>query len=219
MTVLSHRRGNIAAMTSDFVSLNLYIGGRSSLAVTARVIEDDPSGRLLWIARGTPSWRVSLPDGVHLRDIPVDTEPPGGHRLIESEWSRNEALVWQPTDLPYAVWTLFDDRGFTGWYVNLEHRRCGGGRINVFDHELDIEVAADRTWRWKDVASFEAKIGTAGYWTREEADRIGLEAEAVTADIDAGRGPFDGRWNTFRPDAAWAVPVQRPERPKPRLIP
>lgn len=144
-------------------------------------------------------------------------------------WWRGHSLILEPHGARHAVWWAFDtDMGFGWWYVNLEARRervIEGGRgqgteggtgrppgraMDLIDHELDVWVEPDRTWRWKDEASFEAKTGTEGHWTAEEAVRIREEGARVAALAEAGRFPFDGTFQDFRPDPSWELPEPGP---------
>lgn len=185
------------------------------MAVGARVIDDEPSGRLLWIAPQSPMWRHRDRDGRHLRDVPVTDDSIHGE-LVTDIWV-NASLIWQPRSAHHAIWQRFDVAGrFQNWYVNLEERRHQFGQINVIDHELDILVNSDRDWRWKDEESFTAKIGDPAYWTREEAERIRAEAAMVIGQIESGTGIFDGRLCRFVPDPAW-VPPDLPPAPARRL--
>jgi hypothetical protein len=82
------------------------------------------------------------------------------------------------------------------WYVNLQAPPIPWtdgdlAGIDTFDHALDIVVAPDRQWRWKDENE---------YWTVERAEHIRAEGERVIQDIDAAAFPFDGTWCDFRPD-------------------
>ena len=205
---------------APILSLNLYVGGRLSMAAGARAVSADSLGRRLWIAPGTPIWRHRARDGRHLRDIPVTDGPLDGFQLVTDVWP-NGSLIWQPYLARHAIWHRFDSAGrFQNWYVNLEERRHQFGQINVIDHELDIMVNSDGVWHWKDEESFIAKIGDPAYWTRREADGIRAEAATVIGQIESGTGIFDGRWRRFVPNPAWplperlaAPPLRLPDRP------
>lgn len=82
-------------------------------------------------------------------------------------------LIWLPAGAGHAVWWLFaPDGAFTGWYVNLERRVHGADVVDVDDQELDIVVAPDRTWAWKEEKSFAEKTGRTRFWTAAEATAI-----------------------------------------------
>ncbi|MFZ3472463.1 DUF402 domain-containing protein [Streptomyces sp. 4.24] len=186
------------------VNFHLILGDTVSMICPARVVEDRADGLLLWIAPGSPVWRAELPTGAHLRDLP----PGGSYPLRASRWRRGGALILQPAGAGHAVWWTFtEEQEFRGWYVNLESRRREDADIHVTDQELDITVAPDRVWRWKDEESFAAKTGHPVYWTAAEAAGIRAEGERVAALVEAAAFPFDGTWCDFRPPASWTVPT------------
>ncbi len=190
---------------------NLFIGGHLSTSVPVRLVERTPAGQLVWMETGTPMWRAGLPRGAHLRDIAPHARPTGGYPPVADRWPLGSALLHQPAGRAYSVLWLFGRRRrFRGWYVNLEHRDHRGDDIDVTDHELDIVVAPDRGWRWKDERSFAEKTGHPAYWTAAEAAAIREEGRAVTRLAEAGTFPFDGSWCDFRPPASWTTPPRPP---------
>ncbi|MGW6687649.1 DUF402 domain-containing protein [Streptomyces sp. NPDC054961] len=194
------------------VNFHLILGDTVSMICPARVVEDRADGAgglLLWIAPGTPVWRAALPPGAHLRDLP----PGGSYPLRPSRWRRGGALILQPAGAGHAVWWTFtEEQEFRGWYVNLESRRREGADVHVTDQELDITVAPDRAWAWKDEESFAEKTGHPVYWTAAEAAGIRAEGVRVTELVETATYPFDGTWCDFRPPASWALP-ELPELP------
>jgi predicted RNA-binding protein associated with RNAse of E/G family len=114
------------------------------------------------------------------------------------------------------VWFFRDDRDrFTEWYVNLEERalRWDDGDVagvDVVDQDLDIVVAPDRTWRWKDEDEFAERLALPEhYWVQDEA-AVRAEGRRVVKLIEAGEFPFDGTWTDFVPDPTWPVPRSLP---------
>lgn len=192
---------------------SLFIGRQLSKCVVVRVIRQDQQGRLLWLAGSSPTWEVDVTQGRHLRDVPVDQRPVGGYPLRPGVWRPTNALIYQPAELEHAVWWLFDtDGSFAGWYVNFESRQDSEAGVDVIDHELDVVVAPDRSWQWKDQDSFEAKIGQRGYWSVEKAAEIRAHAEGVVSRVAEGRFPFDDSLHEFQPSRSWPLPP-RPQRP------
>lgn len=187
----------------SIVNFHLILGDTVSMICPARVVEDHDDGLLMWIAPGTPVWRAELPPGTHLRDLP----PGGSYPLRAGRWRRGGALILQPAGAGHAVWWTFsEEQEFRGWYVNLESRTRAGTDVHVTDQELDITVAPDRRWAWKDEESFAAKTGHPVYWTAAEAEGIRAEGVRVTALVEAAAYPFDGTRCDFRPPAAWTLP-------------
>ncbi|MEK8144302.1 DUF402 domain-containing protein [Streptomyces sp. M10(2022)] len=104
-------------------------------------------------------------------------------------------------------WFFGRKQKFRGWYVNLERRVHHGEDIDVADHELDINVAPDRTWRWKDEESFEQKTGHPAYWSSGEAMTIRAEGSGWPGSPSPDSSPStvpgatSGRPRTGRPAA------------------
>ncbi|GLW99189.1 DUF402 domain-containing protein [Microtetraspora sp. NBRC 16547] len=202
---------------------NFYFGGHLSTVSPVRVVEHTEHGLLLWLATGSPVWRADLPDGAHLRDIPPEDRPVNGYPLRVDRWRQGSALIYQPIGAAHAVWWLFSKKRlsrrplFQGWYVNLERRVRRGEDIDISDLELDIAVASDRSWRWKDERSFTDKIGHPAYWTAEEAAAIRDEGHRVAQLAETGRFPFDGSWCDFAPPSEWSLP-ELPAKPTTSLL-
>jgi hypothetical protein len=80
------------------------------------------------------------------------------------------------------------------------------GAIETMDHELDIVIAPDRTWRWKD-EDLLARWVELGAHTQREADAFREVGERVVAErIVPWAAPFDEGWTSWRPDPAWQLP-------------
>ena len=139
-----------------------------------------------------------------------------GHHLVNGTWQGPGILKFIPPDVDHSVWFFRDDEGrFTEWYVNLEERALrwddgGVAGIDVVDQDLDIVVAPDRTWWWKDEAEFAERLALPEhYWVQDEA-AVRAEGRRVVKLIEAGEFPFDGTWTDFVPDPAWPVPRTLP---------
>jgi hypothetical protein len=85
--------------------------------------------------------------------------------------------------------------------VNLQapFRRDGPG-FHTNDHELDIEVRPDGSWRWKDEDRMDDWVRR-GRFTPEDVTAIRAEGERVLAEW-----PFPTGWEEWTPDPAWPVP-------------
>ncbi len=106
----------------------------------------------------------------------------------------------------WLLWTRDADRRFRGYYVNFEEpfRRTAIG-FDTNDHTLDIVVAPDSRWSWKDVDDFDARVQQ-GMYSPEFAAAIRADAAGVIATIESRRPPFPGEWQTWQPDPAWPRP-------------
>lgn len=197
--------------TGRVLRWNLFIGGHLSSSVPVRLVERTDEGQLVWLETGTPMWRTELPRGSHLRDIAPEHRPTHGYPAAPGRWPMDSALIHQPAGAAHAVFWFFGRKQrFGGWYVNLEHRIHHGEDIDVTDHELDITVAADRSWRWKDERSFAEKTGHPAYWSVQEASAIRAEGERVARLAGSRAFPFDGTWCDFRPPSHWTAPPRGP---------
>ena len=95
---------------------------------------------------------------------------------------------------------------FLGWYGNLQEplRRTRIG-FDSADQALDVQIAPDRTWRWKDEDEF-ASVQERGVISARDAVAIRDEGERVIAAVEANLWPFNAGWEHWRPDPAWPIP-------------
>lgn len=176
-----------------------------------RVLSDDGRTVTGWLPRNTPIVHTRLPDGRDARQAELGemfrmprVRVPGTWRdtsnlrvITEGQWS--------------SVWWFFGrDLIFQGWYVNLEvplgRTDIGTDRI---DGALDVTVAPDRTWRWKDEDEADAAVD-AGRISAEQLTLLREEGERMIALAESGAFPFDGTWCEFRPDPDWPAPTLPP---------
>lgn len=184
-------------------------GSHTSWLQACRVVAGDPRAVFGWLPVGAGFGYRQRPDGSPVRAAPIADF--AAAELRTGGWQGRSALIGMPAGRAHSVWWFFDGADFSGWYVNLEarsefwrHRGLLG--VDVTDHELDIVVAPDRSWQWKDEADLDAVTGLAGYWDARGSAGIRAEALRVIADIEAARWPFDGSWRDFRPEPSWPAP-------------
>ena len=107
----------------------------------------------------------------------------------------------------HAIWVFWHgpERAFQGWYVNLQEpfRRREHG-YDTQDLELDIWVAVDGGWEWKDAEVLAERIRE-GRYTEEQVAETWVEGRRVATELDAGRRWWDEAWASWKPDAAWNV--------------
>jgi hypothetical protein len=187
--------------------------GSLVLLMPQRIVSDDERGLLTWRPIGTPYLFRRTADGRDRREIPFRERHTVPWVLAPMTWTGRHVLHLFRPGRAHSVWWMFrPDFTLDRWYVNLEAPPARGpGRVDTFDHALDIVVAPDRTWYWKDEHELLERVGHPAYWTAEEAAGIRAEGERVIADIEAARFPFDGTWLDFRPDPSWPLPTL-PER-------
>jgi predicted RNA-binding protein associated with RNAse of E/G family len=181
-----------------------------------RVVSDDDRGLLLWLARGSVVGVEVAADGRGIRSMPFAEWVRLDHRMIEATWQGPGILKFFPPDVDHSVWFFFGDGGsFAGWYVNLEERavRWDDGDlagVDTVDQDLDVVVAPDRSWQWKDEDEFAERLALPDhYWVPDEA-AVWAEGRRVIKRIEAGEFPFDGTWTDFVPDPSWPVPRSLP---------
>jgi predicted RNA-binding protein associated with RNAse of E/G family len=176
--------------------------GRVWAARPATVVADTDELIVAYVAAGTTWKRPVRRDGSTLR------MPSEDWVLADDEWVDNHVLHLVTPGAAHAVLMLWsaEDGSFRGWYVNLQeplHRTETG--FDYMDHMLDIVVAPDRSWRWKDQGELEAEVGL-GLVTTAAADAVRAEAARVLDLVRVGASPFDSAWVGWRPDPAWGVP-------------
>ena len=157
------------------------------------------------------SWaeRVVGDDGVVLATVKADGTPmafpahpvphPWGHL---DAWSGTSVLKLRRSGDWYSVWKFFDGEGaFLHWYVNFETpvvRTVDGVEVN--DLQLDIVIAPDGEWRWKDVEHLAPTLAS-GRITSDELLAT-LAAAAEVADLLER----DDRW--WAPWDEWSLDSQ-----------
>lgn len=184
--------------------------GRLWSARPMTVVEDRGDFVALWCPAGT-RWKTA-------------TTPPSRPRaptraerfvlsLTRGDWVLGD-FIWGVSTLTllqggdwHAVWVSWREGGeWWGWYVNLQrpfHRTRQG--FQTMDLMLDITVAPDRQWHWKDEDEFAALVAAGLIDTTEEA-RVRDEARRVIRRVAANTPPFNKRWHDWRPDPSWPLP-------------
>lgn len=157
--------------------------------------------------------------------LPTDTElgfapgiwPTGNGR---HPWDQGSDTRWQghgvlhlhrPNDA-YAVWVFWHgpNRRFNGWYLNLQapYERTALG-IDTLDHELDIVVDLEGTWRFKDADLLESCVRYSRF-SRAEADAILAEGHRLGRMLDDGHQWWDHEWSSWTPAPQWTIPPTLP---------
>jgi hypothetical protein len=179
-----------------------------------RVAATDDRGVLMWIADRSPARDVIAADGRPFAEVPFADWGRIPKRLDEQHWTGN-TLMLHPPGAGFSVWWFFGaGHSFRGWYVNLERPGALWSRdtlrgIDTVDHDIDIVVAPDRSWQWKDEEQFVSQLKYPHYWVEDEA-AVRAAGAAAVALIEAGAFPFDGSWCDFTPDTAWSQIVELP---------
>lgn len=183
--------------------------GHVASALPVTVVEDTHERVAMLRMAGTPT-------KAPVHDTPEElfrSLAAGTYEVGDSSWEHTNAVEIAPVGRAHSVWPMWfkDSWEFVCWYVNLQEplRRTRFG-WDTLDQSLDVIVHADLTWRWKDEDHF-ALLQEVGILTTEQADAVRREGEAVIADIEAGRPPFNEPWPDWRPDPAWPMPTLPPD--------
>lgn len=168
--------------------------GRPVGAWAGLVVRDDPELLVLWMPSGSPL--------AFTNDFFGAPHPWSGR----DQWHGPGVLQLQRPGDAYAVWHGCGP-DLDGWYVNFQEpfRRTPLG-IDTLDSVLDIVIARDGAWRWKDEEELDDWIAR-GRYSQAEVARIRAEGERLAADLDAGRRWWSDDWFEWKPDPEWFAPV------------
>ena len=185
-------RARGSAVLLRYVSL-----GHVRLAYTHRLVEHAHDRVVLFLAAGTPGKRFAGPP-LHA----VDDLAHYDWSLADRPWRRKHRLALTPLGAAHSIdlfWAA-DTWQFLGWYVNLQapliRTRLG---FDTRDHALDVVVAPDGSWTWKDENHLQAAVRL-GRFTRAEAHAIRREGEQVVASLPE---VLPTGWEDWRPHASW----------------
>lgn len=193
----------------DQVVLRYRWNGELSWIEPVTVVEDSAHLIALYLVKDTPIKRPvgrdSLPIPRFQTAVPQDTLP---LRLGDARWVDSSVLWLARPGAAQAIGVFWrgEDREFVGWYGNLQAplQRTALG-FDTSDHVLDVTVAPDRSWQWKDEDEFRI-VQQRGVIAPVEARAIRAEGERVIAAVEANHWPFNAGWEHWRPDPAWPIP-------------
>jgi 8-oxo-dGTP pyrophosphatase MutT (NUDIX family) len=179
--------------------------GNPSRLLPVTVVQDTSHLLALYLAPGTLCSRLAGRRG-----------GPKGRQLIEAtggfeEWTwrdKRRLFLWHPHEA-HAVslfWRKQDDV-FLGWYVDvcMPLRRTPTG-FDTRDLILDVVIAPDRTWSWKDEDEL-LWAQNEGQLAPYDADFIRREATRAIALLTASDPLFADHWTNWRPDPTWPIPA------------
>lgn len=197
----------------DQVVLRYTWSGDLAWIEPVTVVEDSPECIALYLAEQTP---IKRPVGSNGLPVPRSHshEPRSSvpWHLGDAYWV-NTSVLWlaRPGDA-HAIGLFWQGHTweFLGWYGNLQEplRRTRIG-FDSADQALDVQIAPDCTWRWKDEDEF-ASVQERGVISAQDALAIRAEGERVIATAEGNGWPFNAGWEHWRPDPAWPIP-QMPE--------
>lgn len=141
-----------------------------------------------------------LPGKGYLEDWVSDVPP------FDLVWEKGPVLRFMRPGDAHTIELCWDsDWSFVCWYVNLQAPLVvHGDRFDTTDWALDVVVAPDGRWRWKDEDDF-AQALELGVFDERQARKIRAEGERVVAEP-----PWPTGWEDWRPPAEWA-PLPLPD--------
>lgn len=194
----------------DVVALRWVRHAPADLIAPVRVVEHDPLRTVLFLAAGSPLKVHADVDGRSLpRSMPLIERERKVASLIDDTWTRNHTLMISEPHRLGSVWLFFAeaDWSFQGYYVNLQAPlEASAAGFDTEDYLLDIVVAPDLSWRWKDEDEFAIAI------EHELISPVLLhavrsEGRRFIEEIEARQWPFGHGLETWRPEPEWDVPA------------
>ena len=190
----------------DTVVMRDVHGDRVRFAIPCRVVQGETDMVVLYIAPGTRWMRPRARWGGPRDRVIVEWD--GTHE--ELVWSGEGKLAMFKPGAGHSVQVFWDNRTreFLGWYVNLE-RHLGRTRFgyDIQDQVLDLIIYPDlERHEWKDEDEV-AYLVAEGLMGADEAAAARAEGERVLESARRLEPPFSGHWPSWRPDAAWPIPV------------
>jgi hypothetical protein len=188
----------------DVVALRyLTTDGRIEMAWPCRVVKDTENLLALFIAAGSAYKAGPKRTAEQKLSMPRFPLPPE-----EYVWRKDTLRLMLP-GRRHSVWLSWDGGGsqrrFARYFVNMEEpfRRTAVG-FDTQDHTLDIEVAQDLTWNWRDTEELDEHVKH-GFYTAELASEVWNEARLAIDEILRRAHPCLRGWSEWAPDAAWGV--------------
>lgn len=177
--------------------------GRPWLGAMVYVVEDSDDQLVTYLPGGT---EFGFLDG----QFPTRSgQHPWNHG--SRSWEGHGTLMVQRPGEDHAVWHFWDDpnRSFQCWYVNLQEafRRTAIG-YDTQDLELDIVVALDGSWAFKDQELLAEHVER-GRYRAEQVDEVLTLGHELSAKLEAGKHWWDDAWSRWRPETSWS-PIPLP---------
>jgi hypothetical protein len=197
--------GNDPRQPGEAVALR-YVAtdGRIEMCWPCRVVEDNDDLVALFIAAGSPYKAGPKQSAAEKRRLPRAGLPPA-----EYVW-RNDTVRLMIPGRPHSVsvsWSFqAGERKLLKYFVNMEEpvRRTAVG-FDTQDHTLDIEVAANLAWRWRDEQELANHVAE-GFYTAALAREARSEGARVIAAIERLEHPCMRGWREWTPPEDWGVP-------------
>ncbi len=183
----------------ETVVLRYFKCGRPVGALPTRAVSTD-DGPVLWLASGTPAKWPGVA-GRPVSELPLEERYTLPLSVVDRPWKGDGVLILGHPGRAHSIWLFWEDWRFAGWYVQLEApwRPCRFG-FDTEDHTLDIWIASDGSWHWKDESELDAAVEL-GFFSSGQAAAFRAEGARVIAEW-----PFPTGWEGWRADPSWPVP-------------
>jgi Protein of unknown function (DUF402) len=172
-------------------------GGMVTHASAAIVVEDRPDRVVTYAPLGT---------GMRWSDMDWSTGTQSA-TYPQRRHTTDAVAIYTP-GTRHTITAMYRGGGgpFICWYVDLVDpvRRVADG-IVFCDQQLDIVIAPNRQWQWKD-EDHVARCVELGWMTPAFAQSLRHEGEAVVERLARNAAPFNEPWPDWRADPAWPVP-------------
>jgi predicted RNA-binding protein associated with RNAse of E/G family len=196
--IIPRDRGQVVALRY------LTTDGRIEMCWPCRVVEDDERLLALFIAAGSRYKAWPKCTAAQKLSMPRAALPPD-----EYVWRRDTLRLMFP-GRQHSVWLSWGNDGlsrtFRGYFVNMEEpfRRTPVG-FDTQDHTLDIEVAPDLSWKWRDTEELAEHV-RCRFYSADLASEVRNEGQRAIDDIVRGAHPCLDGWRSWQPDPQWQVP-------------
>lgn len=198
--------------SGDQILLRFVRNHPADVIAPVTVVRDTPAEIALFIQVGTPLKVQASATGERLtRDTPFLERDRMVAGLADRQWTDNAVLMLHQPGRFSTVWLMWRavDWTFRGWYINLQAplARTQLG-FDTADYMLDIDVAPDFSWQWKDEDEFHA-AREHGLVVSDLLDAVRAEGERMIDELEARRWPFDTagqRYLDWKPDPGWTIP-------------
>lgn len=194
----------------DRIIVRFSTAGRLSGVLPVTVVQDAPDCIAYYLAAGTPYRH------------PIDLDAQSHHmghkrggsgvrpwRVTDGVWHSTERLylIRPGAAHAFSAYWRAADWSFLGWYIDLQAPVCRIAQgFESEDYLLDVVVAPDGSWKWKDEDEF-VMAQAAGRFSSPEAAAIRAEAARVIERIEARGWPLNAGWEAWRPNPSWPIPA------------
>jgi hypothetical protein len=186
--------------------------GRPCYAQSVIVVKDTPEEVALYLMPGAecaaPWGYIHQKHGDHSGWDRWGDMLRGDWTLEKFTWHTNRFLILLEPDKFFATLYIWEHAtgDFQCFYINfqLPFTRTPLG-FETFDLELDMLIAPDYRWKWKDVTEYQE--GTAsGVLRLDWIQGIERDKPEVFARLEQRRYPLNGAWLDWQPDPGWVAP-------------